>query len=769
MVSYLDFAELFQKYRDNGYKVIEVVGYSPLNKAEGDDRYKKGKIPKIKQWNTKPSIEMEEGWNWINSGGWISLVVPDGLIFLDIDNHELLHDGKKTKSIKNEFTYPHKIAQVESVGRELNFGTHVSNNGKHYIFKTDKPYPASTKVFLKCGLAATYRTGGMSQIIIAPSLDRTWEKFVPTSDLAMLPEALKPLDLHSIDDVSRALASQLRYWFYNDVLQGNDHLDMPFIGMLVIDLKYDFNKVEKFLKMVYREDYDAEKTKLNFNKCFKAKAITKAGTFFQILRDATLYDTIELANKLIQLERVNNPAEVNGFESRISAEKINSHASRYAEQNKIVSFYGDIYQYNDGIYEHKTVEKIRSDFAAWLTDTHYTSKRVNEMLSYIKDKCHRELNTNSDLLLLKDNKVLNLKTLQLRDLTGEDHFLNKLNVSYDENAKCPRFEKFISEILSDRQEYVEYIQEFMGYSFTTETKHEKALVFAGEGCNGKSVLCAIWEYIIGEKNTSHLKMQDFVKEFFLEGLQNKLLQVCLELKTNYMSADDLLKSIISGETIKANRKFETPVEFRPYAKLIFNTNNSLITRDRSFGFERRLSIINFKEDFSERKDETLIDKLKAEANGIFMWALAGLKRLEARGKLSVPAAITKETQAELKLSDSVHSFLSDYVFWSPFEMETVTTNEIYSEFVKYCLMSGHQVLSMISFSKQLRRNVKDIEKVEMRGRHRGFKNMKYRAVPFDVRSKEFNQELLEDFGDKYIPVTKMLFDEYMKLQGGTIF
>lgn len=62
---------------------------------------------------------------------------------------------------------------------------------------------------------------------------------------------------------------------------------------------------------------------------------------------------------------------------------------------------------------------------------------------------------------------------------------------------------------------------------------------------------------------------------------------------------------------------------------MFSTNNLPHTKDASYGFMRRLSILHFKNTVKEEnRDRDLKEKLKLEAQGIFLWAVEGVKRLK---------------------------------------------------------------------------------------------------------------------------------------------
>ena len=76
--------------------------------------------------------------------------------------------------------------------------------------------------------------------------------------------------------------------------------------------------------------------------------------------------------------------------------------------------------------------------------------------------------------------------------------------------------------------------------------------------------------------------------------------------------------------------------------LLFSCNNIPKNYgDRSEGFYRRLIIIRFDHAVPEnKKDPDLLDKLRLEADGIFLFALEGLKRLIKNRYVEISGGMT---------------------------------------------------------------------------------------------------------------------------------
>ena len=84
------------------------------------------------------------------------------------------------------------------------------------------------------------------------------------------------------------------------------------------------------------------------------------------------------------------------------------------------------------------------------------------------------------------NGTFNLKTLKFTSHNSNDLLSKISNVVYDEKAKCPKFKKFINEIMRFNKNKIDYLQKTLGYTLTTETLLEMCFILYGKTTrNGK--------------------------------------------------------------------------------------------------------------------------------------------------------------------------------------------------------------------------------------------------------------------------------------------
>lgn len=728
--------DLYDAYNRNGYRVQKTKGFSYKNEALVNDekaRYKQAKEAFELKWQKKPGVAYHDALAWLAQSGWLTVVLPDGVVGIDVDGSE------------------HKVKQIHDLCDGKSIGVHKSRNGHHYILKLPAGFPnlkASVDLMSRCGLELTYRTGGKANIIVEPSdaPHRKWEKFVDNDKLDDMPEALQPLDTKNINQVKTALAWQLRYAGQNGIIKIDTHINMSFVGWLTRKLGYNETEVCEMVELCLGDRYNGAVIKASFQRAKELEIAKAGGELFQALNEAGMTWVCKLTEILAKYASKEHP-ELVAATKGLSSEQLVNHVKHYAKEHGIIYFDKGFFALEGRVYKEMRDEDIESDMFK-LLDKHFTSGRLSNMMRALG--CHtnvKEANV-SNHMLLSDGMVYDLETLSLRDRAPNEVFFNQLNVKMDSAAKCPRFLQFLEEIFPGRPEIIPLIQEFMGYTLTPWTTFASALVFKGEGANGKSVLLNVWEHILGTHNVSHVTMSQLKDKFTTVQVRGKLLNVSSEVGSRDVALDELLKKLISGERVQGEKKGIQPFEFTPFAKYIFATNNTIVTTDRSSGFNRRFIYIPFVCDFHKvlrkKMDPWLTDKLKLEGDAIFAWALEGLKRLKVRGMLDIPQCLIDNTAEEQNKNNPVFEFANEHLFWSS-EEKFIPNAIIHEEYKKFCAMNGYKALSSVPFFVGLRRVISgNIEKIaKTRKGDRGFLNIWIRPVPYDMATRSIMMEVLK--------------------------
>jgi putative DNA primase/helicase len=372
----------------------------------------------------------------------------------------------------------------------------------------------------------------------------------------------------------------------------------------------------------------------------------------------------------------------------------------------------ELYIYQDGVYiSHEIPEQIVKLAVETEFDKDYSKNDYEQVLDRIKasspvDEDHFD-HVPLELVCFR-NGILNLETRQLSEHSPSVPFLNKIDVKYDPEAKCPEYDKRILEWVASEQ-HTMAIDEFIGYCLWRKYTYEKSFFFIGEGENGKTTLLSLIVKFLGEKNVSHIPVQELSAPFKLVLLYGKLANIADELSTRALSDTAKYKEVTGRSPIKGDIKFKQyGIDFVSYAKMIFATNQLPATTDYSHAFFRRAEIFHFDNVFSEEngnRDEHLLEKLTTdeELSGLLNRALDGLKRLQTNRKFSIESK-SEETQEQWSL-DPVKDFAENIVAGVGIGVEEVPCSELFAEFNKFCTERGDQPINERSFGFKLRKHL----------------------------------------------------------------
>jgi P4 family phage/plasmid primase-like protien len=310
-----------------------------------------------------------------------------------------------------------------------------------------------------------------------------------------------------------------------------------------------------------------------------------------------------------------------------------------------------------------------------------------------------QLRHNSEFLNLK-NGMLEIATGKLHPHDAKYQSRIQMPVEYDEDAECPRWEKFLGEVFKDNLEKSVALQSYYGYCLLPDCRFQRCLFMIGSGANGKSVAADILINILGENNVCSLPLQLMGQRFLIGQLKDKLVNVATEIATNQPIDTANFKDAVAGGLLMADQKHGKPFAFYPIAKHIFNMNEIPKITDKSHGFQRRPMVLTFNQRFEPpNNDPMLLDKLKKEMNGIFMWMLQGLQVVLETGSLYVPETVEEDTRAFIQSTNPVLQWIEECCILGP--DYKARPPDTYEDYKKWCSEGGNRPLARNRFYSQL--------------------------------------------------------------------
>ena len=386
--------------------------------------------------------------------------------------------------------------------------------------------------------------------------------------------------------------------------------------------------------------------------------------------------------KAVQQEPKTTTEDIHDQSTQLNSTKaVNSFLSRH----KIIFSGHNFYEYRDGCYKKVNIEMVKR----WLMDligNSLSKHEAEEMIYFLQAAVFvdvKDLN-NTEYLNVK-NGLLDVNRRILLPHSPKVYSTIQLDVNYDPSAKCEKWIATLKEIFpfSGEEEKIGDLQEFFGLCFTKTVKYTKALLCVGEGANGKSLILSVLTKLLGDGNITAVPLEKFDNTHYLVNLFGKLANISIETNAKSEVYDSMFKAVVSGDLIQADQKFKPSFQFNPFCKLIFATNNLPRVDDKTDSYFRRLIIVRFNKQFTEEEqNKNLNDELLQESEGILIWCLEGLKRLNARGRFELRAYLKQEINEYRVENNNVLSFVEEECELTP--CASVSIGVLFNNYRKWC-------------------------------------------------------------------------------------
>ena len=312
------------------------------------------------------------------------------------------------------------------------------------------------------------------------------------------------------------------------------------------------------------------------------------------------------------------------------------------------------------------------------------------------------------LLGVADGTV-DLKTGELRSGNREDNITMSTRINFDTEAKCPRWEQFLTEVFDD-SELIDWLHRALGYSITGDTSEQCIFVGHGIGSNGKGVFCttihaALGDYAYSSPFSTFELYQRASIPNDLAALEFKRFVNSSETNDNTRLNEARIKAISGCDPITARYLHQEFFTFWPHLKLWLFVNHKPNVIDDSFGFWRRVRLVPFTKEFKgDADDKNLRDKLRSEAPGILVWLVKGCLEWQKRGLDPIPQSVKIATEEYKRESDVLSGFIQDRCIEHP--NATVKASELYSAYKDWATGEGirekdKEYLTSTKFGKRI--------------------------------------------------------------------
>ena len=372
----------------------------------------------------------------------------------------------------------------------------------------------------------------------------------------------------------------------------------------------------------------------------------------------------------------------------------------FLEEYPMICVSGNFFSLDGRIADETTVAKLIYDMIkpVW---TSGLAKKARNLMETLRIECYSE-----PLAIKQDRIHFANGTLFLdgRFTTGKNYCINRLPVKFNPGAVVPvTWLRFLDDLLYP--EDIPTLQEYMGYCLIPSTKGQKMLLIRGKGGEGKSRIGLVMQAIFGDnmKNGSIAKIES--SPFARADLEHELVMVDDDMKLEALSQTHHVKALVTAEMpMDLEKKGIQSYQGQIFVRFMAFGNGDLQSLyDHSDGFYRRQLILTAKDKPKGREDDPFIaEKMCAEAEGIVLWAIEGLKRLIANNYVFTESERARASLEEVrKDANNIIDFLraEEYIRFKADAM--ITSKELYAIYQMWCEDNAVKALAAKTFSNYL--------------------------------------------------------------------
>lgn len=251
-------------------------------------------------------------------------------------------------------------------------------------------------------------------------------------------------------------------------------------------------------------------------------------------------------------------------------------------------------------------------------------------------------------LVLTQNGVLDLNSGALLPHNKDYFTTNILPYNYNIQARSDEWQRFLESIFEGDQERIALLQEWFGYLLSGSYDYQKVMLLLGPRRCGKGTIGKVLQLLVGDQNFSGGALRSFTSDKFIDSLRTKTVMFIgdAEKRMPRNTVDHIIeriKSISGNDAVSFDRIYKRSLTERLPTRITVAANNVPGLFDDSGALASRLLVLPFNVSFYNREDPLLYSRLAQDIEGIAIWALQGLARLNQNGRFTVPEASQAET------------------------------------------------------------------------------------------------------------------------------
>lgn len=255
------------------------------------------------------------------------------------------------------------------------------------------------------------------------------------------------------------------------------------------------------------------------------------------------------------------------------------------------------------------------------------------------------------------DKIYDIENNELIDASPLYFITNPIPWKMGESEDTPTIDRIFEEWVG--KEYVQTLKEIVAYCLLTYMPIHRIFGLIGVGLNGKGSFLRLIEKFVGKENATATSIERLNKGNFESAkLYKKLVAVIGEIDKEIFKRTSIIKSLSGDDLIPIEFKGKDPFETHNYAKPIIAANTLPETTDKTKGFYRRWTIVDFPNQFSEKKD-ILSEIPEQEFNNFCKQVPRILKELIAKGEFTNDGTIENREERYKERSSPINRFIKE--------------------------------------------------------------------------------------------------------------
>jgi putative DNA primase/helicase len=315
--------------------------------------------------------------------------------------------------------------------------------------------------------------------------------------------------------------------------------------------------------------------------------------------------------------------------------------------------------------------------------------------------------------------------------TPDMYITATLPINLDLDAKSGLADQFIESIADNDKPTMRAMCEVIGVCMCSKRVLSQSPMLIGRptggtstAANGKSTFIDMLRALLGDENVSSMDIASLGDKYGPAELTGKLANLGDDIPDEFLKGTELalFKKLVTGNKIKAERKYHDPFDFKPSATMVFSMNAMPRLADTTDGVFRRLAFVPFRRTFTPDSpdfDPDMGDKL-ADPAILQRFAVLGLIALhdmvaEGRDRLFEIPDMVAEVE-EIRIDNSVvRRWMYDEEITAA-DIDHRSVQSVYDQFLQWCNEAGEKYATRRkTFTKEVQATIRNVRITTLTG------------------------------------------------------